>query len=315
MRRVAVLVYDGVTLLDVAGPIDVFREADAGGGENGRYEVSTVTPGGGAVTTSSGVRLWADPLDFDQAYDTVLVAGADGVPASGDVVEALARLRPRVRRLASVCTGAFLLAEAGLLDDRRATTHWQYVDRLRRRYPAVQVEPDAIFVRAGSVFTSAGVSAGIDLALALVEDDHGADLAREVARSLVVFLRRPGGQSQFSVRVETRVATASPLKAVLDAVVDDITADHTTTSMAATANVSNRQLNRLFREQLGTTPRAYVEAARLEAAQTSLLDGRSVTATALACGFGSDETMRRAFVRHLGVTPTVYVARFRSVAG
>jgi transcriptional regulator GlxA family with amidase domain len=167
-------------------------------------------------------------------------------------------------------------------------------------------------VRAGPVFTSAGVSAGIDLALALVEDDHGADLAREVARSLVVFLRRPGGQSQFSVRVETGVATASPLKAVLDAVVDDITADHTTTSMAATANLSTRQLTRLFREQLGTTPRAYVEAARLEAAQASLLDGRSVTAAALTCGFGSDETMRRAFVRHLGVTPTAYVARFCS---
>jgi transcriptional regulator GlxA family with amidase domain len=312
VRRVAVLVYDGVTLLDGAGPVDVFREAEAFGGANGRYEVSTVTPGGGAITTSSGVRLWADPLDCDQAYDTVLVAGADGVPGSDAIVKALRRLRPRVRRLASVCTGAFLLAEAGLLDDRRATTHWQYVDRLRRRYPAVQVEPDAIFVRAGSVFTSAGVSAGIDLALALVEDDHGADLAREVARSLVVFLRRPGGQSQFSVRVETRVATASPLKAVLDAVVNDVTADHTTTSMAATANLSNRQLTRLFREKLGTTPRAYVEAARLEAAQASLLDGRSVTATALTCGFGSDETMRRAFVRHLGVTPTAYVARFRS---
>lgn len=310
MHRVGVLVYDGVTLLDVAGPSEVFHEADAG---RGRYSVQLVAPGGGSVRTSSGVRLHVDE-DAGRAgpYDTLLVPGADGPPlASPAALEAVRSLHRASRRVASVCTGSFLLAEAGLLDGLTATTHWRYADLLRRRYPAVTVEPDAIFVRAGAVFTSAGVSAGIDLALALVEDDHGPQLAREVARTLVVFLRRPGGQSQFSARTDAPVVQA-PLRDVLDAVGSDPAGPHTLATMASTAGVSVRHLGRLFRSELGTTATRYVEVSRLEAARELLLQGASVTAAARASGLGSDETLRRAFLRHVGLTPGAYRTRFAS---
>lgn len=310
MRRVGLLVYDGVTLLDVAGPSEVFHEADAG---CRRYALSLVTPGGGWVRTSSGLRLHADEA-AEQAgpYDTLLVPGADGPPLPAPVVlDAVRALHGSARRTASVCTGTFLLAEAGLLDGLAATTHWRYTDLLRRRYPTVTVEPDAIFVRAGAVFTSAGVSAGIDLALALVEDDHGPQLAREVARTLVVFLRRPGGQSQFSSRTEVP-AVRAPLRDVLDAVSSDPAAPHTLTTMAETAGVSVRHLARLFAAELGTTATRYVEVSRLETAGDLLLHGASVTAAARASGFGSDETLRRTLLRHTGLTPSAYRARFTS---
>lgn len=310
VHRVGVLVYDGVTLLDIAGPIEVFHEADAG---RHRYTVSLVAPGGGSVRTSSGLRLHVDDAaERAGPYDTLLVPGADGPPPAAPVlVEAVRCLHSSVRRIASVCTGSFLLAEAGLLDGLTATTHWRYAELLRRRYPTVTVEPDAIFVRAGAVLTSAGVSAGIDLALALVEDDHGPQLAREVARSLVVFLRRPGGQSQFSARTEVP-AVRAPLRDVLDAVSSDPTAPHTLTTMAQTAGVSTRQLARLFRAELGMTATRYVEISRLETARELLLQGASVTAAARRSGFGNDETLRRTLLRHTGLTPSAYRARFAS---
>lgn len=308
VQRVVVLVYDGVTLLDVAGPTEVFHEADAG---RQRYTVSLVAAGGGSVRTSSGLRLHVDEAaERAGPYDTLLVPGADGPPQTAPaVLEAVRVLHSSARRIASVCTGSFLLAEAGLLDGLTATTHWRYADLLRRRYPTVTVEPDAIFVRAGAVLTSAGVSAGIDLALALVEDDHGPQLAREVARSLVVFLRRPGGQSQFSARTEVP-AVRAPLRDVLDTVSSDPTAPHTLTTMAHTAGVSARHLARLFRAELGMTATRYVEISRLETARELLLQGASVTAAARASGFGSDETMRRTLLRHTGLTPSAYRARF-----
>jgi transcriptional regulator GlxA family with amidase domain len=198
------LVFDGVELLDVAGPSEVFGETNAGGA---RYAVTLCSPDGASVTTSTGVRLVVDTrADEARPLDTLLVPGSDGFPVrslSPEILTALSRLARRARRIASVCTGAFVLAEAGLLDGRRAATHWRYRDTLARRYPTITLEPDAIFVQDGDVFSSAGVTAGIDPSLALVEADHGAEFARAVARSLVVFMQRPGGQSQFSVPART----------------------------------------------------------------------------------------------------------------
>jgi transcriptional regulator GlxA family with amidase domain len=197
-----------------------------------------------------------------------------------------------------------------LLDGGEATTHWRYVELLRRSYPTVTVRPDALFVRSGKVFTSAGVSAGIDLTLALVERDHGARLAREVARTLVVFMQRPGGQSQFSTRLNVPAVQAGPLRRVLDAVTADPGGEHTLTSMADRAGVSTRHLSRLFRGELGMSAGHFVELCRLEVARQLLVDGALVTVAARTAGFGSDETLRRTFLRRLGVTPAAYRDRF-----
>ncbi|BCJ51378.1 AraC family transcriptional regulator [Actinoplanes sp. NBRC 14428] len=297
-----------MTLLDAAGPVEVLHEADAG---RGRYAITVVGPERGWVRTSSGVRMAVDEAAAGQRFDTLLVPGADGPPLLDPaLIATVARLGAAAGRTAAICTGSFLLAGAGLLDGRAATTHWRYAEVLRRRHPAVSVTPDALFVRAGTVFTSAGVSAGIDLALALVELDHGPHLARDVARTLVVFMQRPGGQSQFSTRLDVPPARAGTLRTVLDAVTRDPAGDHTLTSMARAAGVSPRHLTRLFRTELGMTATGFVELTRIEAAQRLLVDGASVTAAARASGFGSDETLRRAFFRRLGVTPTTYRKRF-----
>jgi transcriptional regulator GlxA family with amidase domain len=247
------------------------------------------------------------------AFDTVVVAGGDRLaeqPIEQDLPAAVRALAAGAPRVASVCTGAFVLAEAGLLDGRRATTHWRRAADLARRFPRVRVEPDAIHVRDGRYVTSAGISAGIDLALALVEDDHGAGVAREVARELVVFLQRPGGQSQFSTALATPPARGDLLRTLVAAVLADPAADHSLPAMAAAAAVSPRHLARLFRAELGTTPARWVERVRLDRAQQLLLDGHSVTSAAELSGLGSDETLRRAFARHLGTTPTHYRRRF-----
>ncbi|GIJ43616.1 AraC family transcriptional regulator [Virgisporangium aliadipatigenens] len=299
-----IVAYDGMTLLDMAGPVEVLSEA-------GHYDVTLFSPSGGPVRTSSGVRVAVDSPVPQRGFDTLLVPGGDGPPVRDPALVRVVRdLAPTCGRIASICTGSFLLAEAGLLDGRAATTHWKYAELLRRGYPAVTVEPDAIFVRAGTVFTSAGVSAGIDLALALVEDDHGAAVAREVARSLVVFMRRPGGQSQFSARLELPTVPAGPLRLVLDAVAGDPAGPHTVASLARLARVSPRHLARLFRQETGLTPSQFVEVSRVEAAARLLLAGASVTGAARGSGFGSDETLRRAFVRRVGLTPGAYRARF-----
>ncbi|MFI9269342.1 GlxA family transcriptional regulator [Kitasatospora sp. NPDC052896] len=307
---VAVLGYDGVRLLDVAAPLEVFDTA-------GGYQVVLCSPGGGPVTAATGTVLAVTADAFAVRADTVLIPGAPTLPdgltglAAGEVLAAAVALAGSARRVASVCTGAFVLAEAGLLDGRRATTHWRHAAALRRRYPRITVEPDAIYVRDGRVLTSAGVTAGIDLALALVEEDRGPEAAREVARDLVVFMQRPGGQSQFSVPARTPRPRHDALRAVLDAVLADPAADHSTTSLAALAGLSVRQLTRLFRAQLDSTPAGYVELVRLEAARGLLEGGETVAGTARRSGFGSDETLRRVFLRHLGVPPSGYAARFR----
>ncbi|MER5887645.1 GlxA family transcriptional regulator [Streptomyces sp. NPDC001941] len=315
---VVVLAFDRVQLLDVGGPVEVFTTANAFGA---RYDVRIASPGGGDVVTSAGVRLGVDggPEILAGRPGTLVVPGReDWQRAVGDraLVSLVREAAPRARRVASVCAGAFVLAEAGVLDGRRAATHWRLAGELATAYPRVRVEADPVFVGDGRVFSSAGVTAGIDLSLALVEADHGADLAREVARQLVVFMARPGGQSQFSARLGPQGVVHPVVRRVMDLVGADPAAEHALDDLAAAAGVSARHLGRLFRTEAGTTPAQYVETVRLEAAQALLEAGPApVERVAREAGFGSSETMRRVFKERLGISPTVYRARFRSTAG
>ncbi|MFF4418321.1 GlxA family transcriptional regulator [Streptosporangium sp. NPDC001559] len=306
-HRVAFVVFDGVTLLDVSGPLEVLHQA-------GRYTSVLVSPRGGDVRTASGPTLAATTTAADAGpVDTVVVAGADHLAERGpedELLTAVAALADRAARVASVCSGAFVLAALGLLDGRRATTHWRHARALARRHPLVRVEPDALHIRDGRYVTSAGISAGIDLALALVEHDHGADAARDIARELVVFMQRPGGQSQFSTALATPPARGDLLRSLTASVLADPAADHSLPAMAASASVSTRHLTRLFQTELNTTPARWVERVRLDRAQQLLLDGHSITSAARHSGLGSDETLRRTFARHLGTTPTEYRRRF-----
>jgi len=314
-RVVVIVVFDGVKLLDAAGPAEVFAEANRFGAA---YRLKIASVDGRDVTTSIGTRFAVTArIASIESADTFLVAGGDmlvGRPIDPALVDALKTVPIRTRRVASICTGSFILAQAGLLSGRRATTHWRHTGLLARAFPDVAVEPDAIFVRDENVFTSAGVSAGIDLALALVEDDYGADLVRDVARSLVVYLKRAGGQSQFSVLVEADPPRQSALRAVTDAIAANPAADHSVKTLAARASLSTRQLARLFQSELGTTPARYVEMVRIDAARAALDAGRTVTDTARMAGFGSAETLRRVFVNHLGVSPKAYRDRFRTTS-
>jgi transcriptional regulator GlxA family with amidase domain len=314
-RVVVIVVFDGVKLLDAAGPAEVFAEANRFGAA---YRLKIASVDGRDVSTSIGTRFAVtDRIASIESADTFLVAGGDmlvGRPIDPALVDALKTVPIRTRRVASICTGSFILAQAGLLSGRRATTHWRHTGLLARAFPDVAVEPDAIFVRDENVFTSAGVSAGIDLALALVEDDYGADLVRDVARSLVVYLKRAGGQSQFSVLVEADPPRQSALRAVTDAIAANPAADHSVKTLAAQASLSTRQLARLFQSELGTTPARYVEMIRIDAARAALDAGRTVTDTARVAGFGSAETLRRVFVNHLGVSPKAYRDRFRTTS-
>jgi transcriptional regulator GlxA family with amidase domain len=312
-RVVVIVVFDDVTMLDVAGAGEVFAEANRFGAD---YRLKIASVDGRDVTTSIGTRLGVtDALSSIEHADTVMVAGSDNLPRrpiDPALVEAVKSVACRTRRLASICTGSFVLAQAGLLHGRRATTHWHDARLLARAFPDVIVEPDAIFVRDGEIFTSAGVSSGIDLALALVETDHGTELVRDVARWLVVYLKRAGGQSQFSALLEADPPPQSALRVVVQAIAADPAADHSVRALAARASLSTRQLTRLFRSELGTTPAGYVEMVRIDAARAALDAGRTVSDTAHFAGFGSTETLRRAFVEHLGVSPKAYRDRFRT---
>jgi len=312
-RLVVIVVFDGVKLLDAAGPAEVFAEANKFGAD---YSLTIASVDGNDVATSIGTRfpVTTSIASIDSA-DIVLVAGGDdlvGRPIDPALIEALKTVPARTRRLASVCTGSFILAQAGLLAGRRATTHWRHTGRLARAFPDVGVEPDAIFVRDGDLFTSAGVTSGIDLALALVELDYGPALVREVARSLVVYLKRAGGQSQFSVLVEADPLPESALRAVTDAITTDPGADHSVKKLASRASLSTRQLTRLFQSELGMTPARYVELVRIEFARAALESGRTVAEAARLAGFGSTETLRRVFLGHFSITPKAYRERFRT---
>jgi transcriptional regulator GlxA family with amidase domain len=315
-HRVTILAFEGVTMIDVAGPADVFGHANRFGAD---YRISVVSPDGADVRTANGVRVSVDgPAREVEPGDTVLIPGAYGMVETlfeAELLEATRVLAGGAARVTSVCTGSFLLAELGLLDGRKATTHWRQVALFAQRYPRVLVDPDALYVRDGDIITAAGVSSGIDLALAVVEDDHGPQVAAEVARAMVVFLQRPGGQSQFSAPSRTQVARSSPLRPVLDAVAADPAGEHSVPAMAAVASVSARQLSRLFHDEVGTTPARYVELIRLECAQDLLQKGHTVAVAAARSGFGSDETLRRVFTSRLGFSPTAYREQHRGSGG
>jgi len=317
-RRVWVLAFPGVQVLDVTGPWEVFALANRiGSPRTPRYELTLVAPTAGRLTTSGGLALVADRslAEATGPVDTLVVAGGLGTrPRERDprLVVWIRRTARRARRVASVCTGAFLLAEAGLLDGRRVATHWAMCAALQRRFPAVRVERDPIFVRDGTVVTSAGITAGMDLALELVEEDYGRELALTVARWLVMFLRRPGGQSQFSVQLAAQLAERNGLREVQGWIAEHPDAEASVAALARRAHMSPRNFARVFRREIGVTPAAYVEAQRVEAARRLLeTTGRSVAEVAEACGFARVETMHRAFRRLLRVAPGQYRHHFR----
>ncbi|MFF0777767.1 GlxA family transcriptional regulator [Streptomyces sp. NPDC003720] len=310
-HRVTILVHDGVKLLDVAGPAEVFGEANLLGAD---YRIALVSPKGTEVTTSMGLRIAVEGSAAAQPDpDTFLMPGGDvhpRTPVPRELAEAARNLAARAGRITSVCSGAFVLGASGLLDGKRATIHWKIAAELTARHPRTHVEPDAIYVRDGNTYTSAGVSAGIDLALALVEEDHGPDISREVARSLVVYLQRAGGQSQFSAPLQGPPPRSPALRRVVDLVTADPAGDYSLAGLARRLNVSTRHLTRLFREELGTTPARYVESIRFGIAKSLLDQGHTATQTAAMSGFPSYESLRRVFTRELAISPAAYQRRF-----
>ena len=318
-RNVVVVTYPGMQSLDAAGPFEVFAGATrvVGTSPSAGYEVRLVSVDGLAVRTGSGMVLGTAPLPGpDERIDTLVLPGGDQARAARtdvDLVTWIASTAPRCRRVATVCTGAFLAAEAGLLDGRRVTTHWASAEQLAREYPSLEVDADPIYLRDGKYWTSAGVTAGIDLALALVEDDLGAEVAQTVARWLVMFLHRPGGQTQFATPVWLPRAERSAVRAVQTLVESAPGGDHRVPVLAAAAAMSVRHFTRVFRDQVGETPGRFVERVRVEAARDRL-ETTSDTLEVIAplCGFGSAETLRRTFRRRLGVTPDSYRRRFRT---
>jgi transcriptional regulator GlxA family with amidase domain len=316
MRRIVLLTYDRFQALDLVGPAEVFSLATRYG-KGDEYSIEIVAPAAGPIRTSSGLEVTPTSTlrGCRGPIDTLMVVGGEGVYTALDdpaLVRWVGRAAQRSRRVASVCNGAFLLAAAGLLDGRRATTHWAECDRLARRFPQVTVERDPIFVRDGNVSTSAGVTAGMDLALALLEEDLGPERALMVARGLVLFVRRPGGQAQFSAQLASQSAEREPLRELQRWIADNLGEDLSVPALAQRAHMSPRNFARAFAREVGTTPAAYVEEARVERARIALEDSTvPVEAVARQCGFGTVETMRRAFHRRLGVGPAAYRSRFR----
>lgn len=318
---VQILLYPGVQPLDLVGPHEVFDGANRWLQVHRPtaecYELELVGSVCGPVVGESGLALVAQTSigSARTRPHTLMIPGGGGVYDARHDPALIAWCRAAAasaERVTSVCSGAFLLAEAGLLDGRRVATHWSRVDRLRREYPAVDVDPDPIFVRDGNVWTSAGVTAGIDLALALVECDHGAEVAQNVARHLVLFLRRPGGQSQFAAPVWSDPAGRIGIRAAQELVHRDPAGDLTVRTLADEAGMSERHFTRVFLDEIGCSPARYVERVRVDAARNVLERGDDgLDAVARRCGFGSTETFRRAFVRQTGVAPGAYRERFR----
>ncbi|UIJ44753.1 GlxA family transcriptional regulator [Sphingomonas cannabina] len=317
--KVALVIHRGVQALDVAGPVDVFAEANAFVAEGERYETLLVGPDRSPLRASNSMQLVPD-LGFDEAsgpYDLVLVAGGPSLPYADPDPAMVAWLRSVPSRTAiygSICTGAFALGHAGLLDGRRVTTHWQIAARLAACFPAAQVEPDRIYVSDGALITSAGVTAGIDLALALVREHHGAAIAVAVAKRLVVLAQRQGGQSQFSAYLSAPADPQSPIARMQTWIMENIGRRHTLQSLSDMVGMSTRNLARQFVRETGITPHEYVERARIDAARM-LLEGTPLPLKTIAidCGFGSADRMRLVFVDRLGVTPAQYRSSFQHV--
>jgi transcriptional regulator GlxA family with amidase domain len=308
-RNIVFAVYPGFQILDLTGPHEVFTQA---GRLTGETVITTVAAAPGPVPSSGGLAI-TPTLTIDEAagpVDTLIAVGGRGVEAAcadHRLVAWFAQAARTARRTASVCSGAFLLGAAGLLDGRRAVTHWSRCEELAARYPEATVLPDPIFVRDGATWTSAGVTAGMDLALAMVEDDHGPEVARSIARRLVMFVQRPGGQAQFSAQLAAQRPERAPLREVLGWITDHPDDDLTVPALAARAAMSERNFARVFLAETGSTPAAYVESARVEAARRLLeTTTNTLDAVARACGFGTVETLHRSFRRTLRVTPGEY---------
>jgi transcriptional regulator GlxA family with amidase domain len=320
-QKVLIVGFPGVQALDLVGPFEVFAGASRVLAVQGRdgYAPWVATLDGLSVNTDAGLGFNAAPLPEPgnalEKIDTLLLPGGSG--ARGDrrdprLVDWIVAAAPHARRVVSVCTGAFLAAQAGLLDGCRATTHWAYADKLAREFPSVDVDPDPIFIRSSpTMWTAAGVSAGIDLALALVEEDHGTEVAQTVARWLVLPLRRPGGQTQFAAPVWVARAKREPIRAVQEAVEAKPGGAHSITDLARLAAMSPRHFTRVFTDEVGEAPGAYVERVRTEAARRQLEQTDDTVVTiASRCGFGTAETMRRNFIRRVGVSPDQYRKAF-----
>jgi len=314
-KTVHVLAFANVQVLDVTGPLQVFASANDLARQQGLplpYAPTVIAVGGGAVTSSAGLALLAEPLP-SEGSDTLLIAGGWGVYEAAKDPALVAWVKDhglRSRRVGSVCTGAFLLAASGWLDGRRVVTHWTRCEQLAEQHPQLRVEPNPIFINDGPVWTSAGVTAGIDLALALVEEDLGRAVALEVARHLVVFLKRPGGQSQFSVTLSLQ-KQGSRFDDLHAWIAENLTRDLGLSSLAAEVGMSERSFVRHYRADTGQTPARAVELIRVETARRLLSDTAvSIKRVAVQCGFGSEETLRRSFLRAMGVTPQAYRERF-----
>jgi transcriptional regulator GlxA family with amidase domain len=314
VRKVVIVGFPGVQALDVVGPHDVFTGASllTGGG----YDVVVSSVDGQPVPTATGLAFVAAPLpDRGDRIDTVVLPGGSGVDAARsnpDLVDWIKAVAGSARRVVTVCTGAFLAAEAGLLDGNRVTTHWAYAGRLAREFPTIDVDPDPIFVRSSdTVWTAAGVTAGIDLALSLVEDDHGTEVAQTVARWLVLYLRRPGGQTQFAAPVWMPRAKRTSIRDVQEAIETEPGGAHSIGELARRAAMSPRHFTRVFTDEVGEAPGHYVERIRTDAARRQLEEtDDTVVAIAARCGFGTAETMRRNFIRRVGISPDQYRKAF-----
>jgi transcriptional regulator GlxA family with amidase domain len=317
-RRIAMVVFPGVTLLDISGPAQVFAELREIDPPTGSYALCYLSSAGGSVSTDVGMMIDTDPVSSIRPHqvDTLVIPGGPGIWAlrqDASLMSWVSRVLPRARRVASVCLGAFVLAWTGALDGKRAATHWRYCPRLQDSFPEIRVEPDAIFVKDGRVWSSAGVSAGIDLALAMIEEDFGHTVALDIARRLVVFLKRPGGQSQFSTILAAQASDVEGRFSALHAwIVENIASDLKVERLAEIAGMTPRTFARTYLSRTGMTPASGVEALRVETARL-LLESRQdggVVEVAERAGFGDDERMRRAFIRHLGVSPSEYRKRF-----
>jgi len=321
-RRIVFVVFDDLQILDLTGPLEVFSNANrALPDRSPAYTTVVVSRTGAVVRASCGLAITTDGTLATVArgdIDTLVVVGGPGTAAAAAdrrLVSWVARTALRCRRVASVCSGAFILGRAGLLDGRRATTHWSQCDALARLFPTVSVATDPIFVRDGNVWTSAGVTAGMDLALRLVEDDLGPGVARTVARWLVLFVQRPGGQSQFSTQLAAQQPERASLRELTAWIPGHLTADLRVDALAGRAGMSARNFARAFAREVGSTPAAFVEATRLEAACRLLeTTDRPVAAVARDCGFGTVATLHRAFQRARSITPGEYRHRFAHAA-
>jgi transcriptional regulator GlxA family with amidase domain len=327
-RRVVIMAFEGMQSLDAVGPFETFSGANRVPRSGARtdspaYTVTLVSLTGGEVKAESGLGLLTvqlpDPVPSsrDERIDTLVIPGGDGVHAARSDAELLTWIRaaaPKCRRVATVCTGAFLAAEAGLLDGRTVTTHWARAERLATEFPRLRVDADPIYVRDGKYWSSAGVTAGIDLALTLVEEDLGTEVAQTVARWLVMFLHRPGGQTQFATSVWAKRAERSAIRLVQNLVESSPGADHRVPSMAGAAAMSVRQFNRVFASEVGEPPGRFVERVRTEVARRELeTTNDTLDVIAGRCGFGTAETLRRVFKRRLNVSPDSYRRRFKVV--